>query len=195
MKKKIKNLFNQGVISTAFIALIGLLSFNNVQAQTTKGEAVVASVTATATVTKINHKTRVVHIKTTDGQTYKFTASTDVQNLDQVKKGDIITVEYTEALAYEVKKHSTTDDGTATAAAAANQGEKPAGAVAQQTTMNATITAINSKTPSVTVKGSDGEVETIKVKDPSKLKGIKVGDTVEITYIEAFAIKVDDQTK
>jgi hypothetical protein len=195
MKKKIESLCRLCMKSAVAAALISLIGFTNATAQNTKGEAVVATVTATATVTKINHKTREVHIKTTDGQVAKFVASADVQNLDQIKKGDMITVVYTEALAYEVKKHSTSAEGTTTTGAVANPGEKPAGAVAQQTTITVKITAINSKTASVTVKGTDGELETIKVKDPSKLNGLKVGDTVDITYIEAIAIKVDPKAK
>jgi hypothetical protein len=187
MKKKI------GILFVA--ALISLFSLTTAQAQNTKGEAVVASQTVTATVTKINQKTREVSIKATDGQVYKFIASSDVQNLAQVKKGDVITVVYTEALAYEVKKSGTTGAGTTAAAAAANPGEKPAGAIAQQTTVTVKITAINTKTPSVTVEGPDGDVETIKVKDPSKLNGLKVGDMVDITYTEALAIKVDAEVK
>ena len=57
------------------------------------------------------------------------------------------------------------------------------------------ITAIDTKAPSVTVKDSDGELQTIKVKDPTKLIGLKVGDTVDITYTEAFAISVDPKVK
>ena len=195
MKKKIENVLTLCFKSTIAAALISLFCFTNTQAQDTKGEAVVSSVTATATVTKINQKTREVQIKTTDGQVAKFVAGDNVQNLAQVKKGDVITVVYTEALAYEVRKHSTTGATTAAGAAVANQGEKPAVAAAQQTTVTVKITAIDTKAPSVTVKGPEGDVETIKVKDPSKLSGLKVGDTVDITYTEAIAISVDPATK
>ena len=195
MKKKIGNLFIQGLKSTAAAALISLFSLTSGQAQDVKGEAVVSSETVTATVTKINQKTREVTIKTKDGLVYKFIASTDVQNLAQVKKGDVVTVVYTEALAYDVRQHGTTGEVTTDAAAVTKPGEKPAGAVAQQTTVTVKITAINTKKPSVTVKGSQGDVETIRVKDPSKLNGLKVGDVVDITYTEAFAIKVEPKTK
>jgi Cu/Ag efflux protein CusF len=195
MKKKIENVFVQGFKSILAVLLISMFSVTLTKAQNNKGEGIVSSQTVTATVTKINHKSREVTIKTADGQVAKFVASTDVQNLDQVKKGDLITVVYTEAFTYEVKKHSTTTAGTTTAGAVAKPGEKPAGAVAQQTTVTVKITAVNTKTPSVTIKGSDGEEQTIKVKDPSKLSGIKVGDMVDITYTEAFAIKVDKAAK
>ena len=191
----IGNLFIQGFKSTAAAALISLLSLTSGQAQDVKGEAVVSSETVTATVTKINQKTREVTIKTKDGVVYKFIASTDVQNLAQVKKGDVVTVVYTEALAYNVRQHGTTGEVTADAAATSKPGERPAGAVAQQTTVTVKIIAINTRTPSVTVKGPQGDVETIKVKDPAKLNGLKVGDVVDITYTEAFAIKVEPGTK
>ena len=195
MKNKIGNSSIPGLKSTAVALLICMFSFNNAPAQDTKGEAVVTSETVTATVLKINQKTREVTIKTKDGQMYRFIAGTDVKNLAQVKQGDIITAVYTEAIAYDVRKHGTTGAVTTDAAAAAKTGEKPAGAVAEQTTITVRITAINTKKPSVTVKGPEGYMETIRVKDPSKLKGLKVGDLVDITYTEAFAIKVDPAAK
>jgi hypothetical protein len=35
----------------------------------------------------------------------------------------------------------------------------------------------------------------VKVKDPARLKGVSVGDTVELTYAEAVAIKVEKAGK
>ena len=58
------------------------------------------------------------------GQKAKFVASTDVQNLEQVKKGDVITVVYTEALAYEVRKHGTTEEGTGGRAQVSNRSDR-----------------------------------------------------------------------
>ncbi len=194
MKSSSKKSVINGLTAFVVVALMTLISVTNVHAQNTKGSAVVSTVTATVTVAKIDYKTREVKVKATDGKEYKFVASADVKNLDQVKKGDIITVVYTEALAYEVKSHGD-NTGVTTAAAAANKGEKPAAAVAQQTTVTVTITAIDTKAPSVTIKEPDGTVETIKVKDPSKLNGVKVGDVVDLTYTEAFAIKVDPSVK
>jgi len=195
MNKNPQNLIVHCLTSAAAIALIGMFSLTSVLAQNTKGEAVVATKSVTAKVVSIDQKTREVSIKTTKGLIYSFIVSSDVQNLAQVNKGDVITAVYTEALAYEVKKHGATGETAAAAAAVAKPGEKPAGGVAQQTTLTVKIMAIDTKTPSVTVKGPKGNTETIKVKDPSKLTGLKVGDMVDITYTEAFAIKVDPEAK
>jgi hypothetical protein len=62
-----------------------------------KGSAVLSSVDATATVMKIAHKTREVTLKAGDGREATFVVDTAVKNLDQVKKGDVVTATYTEA--------------------------------------------------------------------------------------------------
>jgi len=43
--------------------------------------------------------------------------------------------------------------------------------------------------------GPRGNSETIKVKDPQKLVGVKVGDMVDLTYTESLAIKVEEAPK
>lgn len=156
------------------------------------GEAVVASVKRTATVTNIDQKTRQVTLKADDGQEYSFVAGDAVKNLAQVKKGDRVTATYTEALAYEVKKGGKAAGvGTVVTAGGAQPGARPAGAIAQQTTVTVTITAIDPKVPSVTFKGPAGNTRTIKVMRPEKLQGVSVGDTVDISYSEALAIEVE----
>jgi Cu/Ag efflux protein CusF len=160
-----------------------------------KGEAMVASVDVTATVAKIDHKTRKVTLKAADGSQTSFVADAAVQNLDQVKKGDIVTATYTEAMVYEVRKGGKPGAEQTTAAAAAPAGAKPAGAVAQSTTVTVSIVGINAKTPSITFKGPGGGKQTYKVASADKLQGVKVGDTVDINYTEAIAIRVEKKPK
>jgi hypothetical protein len=160
------------------------------------GEVVMASATVTATVLKINHETREVTVKAEDGEERTFVASEDVKNLAQVKPGDVITATYGEALAYEVKKGGQVADvATVVGGGAAAPGSRPAGGIARQTTVTVLITAIDPKTPSVTFKGPQGNTRTIKVLHPEKLEGVSVGDTVELTFTEAFAIKVEAAPK
>jgi hypothetical protein len=196
MRKEMEVTQIQGFKSMAAAALISLFSLTNVQAQEIKGEAVVASETVTATVTKINQTTREVTVKTDDGQEHSFVAGANVKNLAQVKKGDIITAVYSEEIAYQVKAHGTTTGvQSAAAAASAKPGEMPAGIVAKQVTVTVQITAIDPTIPSVTFKGPQGNTKTIKVKDPNKLVGVKVGDMVDITYTQALAVTVDKAPK
>jgi hypothetical protein len=183
--------FFKMIATFAFVSLVFLTG-----AQAQNGGTVGESVTVTAKVISVDQKTREVTVKTDDGKMYSFIAGDYVVNLPQVKKGDIITAVYTEAIAYQVRKHDKQTGVTVTdAAASAKPGEKPAGAVMEQTTVAVTITAIDTTVPSVTFKGPDGEVKTIKIKDPQKLNGVKVGNVVDITYTEAIAMKVDPAAK
>jgi len=155
------------------------------------GEAVVATIEVTATVTSINHETRAVTLKKEDGTEVSFVASEDVQNLPQVQVGDVLHVVYAEALAYEVRKGGTAAAPmTAVAGGAAELGQRPAGALARQTTATVAIIAIDPQVPSVTFQGPAGNTRTIKVLHPEKLEGVRVGDTVDVTFTEALAIKV-----
>lgn len=195
MKKNAKISFVHTLKATGIAALISLFSLTNSQAQETKGQMVTSSETVTATVVAVNQKTREVTVKMANGEEHSFIAGNNVKNLAQVKKGNIITAVYSEAIAYEVKKHGTAKAETVIASASADSGAKPAGAVAQQTTVTVIITAIDPTVPTVTFMGPRGNKETIKVKDPSKLNGVSVGDKVDITYTESLAIKVDSTPK
>lgn len=160
-------------------------------AATPAGNTMVATVELTATVTAINHATREVTLKKEDGTEVTFVASEDVKNLPQVKVGDVLHVVYAEALAYEVRKGGTTAAPVvAVAGGAAELGQRPAGALARQTTATVAITAIDRTVPSVTFQGPAGNTRTIKVLHPERLEGVSVGDTVELTFTEALAIKV-----
>lgn len=166
------------------------------QSPAPKGEELVSAVEVTATVAKIDHKTREVTLKTEEGEEFSFVASDEVTNLAQVKKGDIVTVTYAEALAYEVMKGGQPMAPEMTVAGgAAEPGMKPAGAIARQATVTVLITAIDPSVPSVTFKGPQGNTRTIKVLHPEKLQGVSVGDTVQITYTEALALKVEAKPK
>jgi len=127
----------------------------------------------------------------------KFVAGDEVRNLPQVKVGDQVTVTYYESLAYEVKRPGTAVPGAEVAEGLgrAKLGEKPAGAAGRVTTLTATIAGIDKEAKTVTLKTADGETTTIKVRHPEKLDQVSVGDLVEITYTEAFAISVEEPEK
>jgi hypothetical protein len=160
------------------------------------GEGIVAKVEVTAKVAKIDQTTREVTLKADDGQEYSFVASEEARNLDQVQVGDVVTITYAEAFVYEVQKGGqAADQGTVVAGGRSAAGQRPAGAIARETKVTVLITAIDPKVPSVTFKGPAGNTRTIKVMHPEKLQGVSVGDTVDITYTEALAIKVVEAPK
>ena len=160
-----------------------------------KGSVALATTTVTATVTRIDQKTRAVTVKTADGQEYSFVADEAVKNLAQVKTGDVVTATYAEALAYEVKKGGTAGAVATVGGGTATPGEKPAAGLGRKITVVVVVTKIDAKAPSVTFKTPSGESRTVKVQSPEKLVGVSVGDSVEITYAEAIALKVEPKSK
>ena len=165
--------------------------------QTPGGGSTQQVTTVTAAVQKINHKTREVTLKGSDGKLTTIKVSDDVKNLAQVHKGDWVTASFYESVAYQVKKKGTAKPGMAGAADAASAplGDMPAAVGGAAVTITATITNIDKTTDTVTLKGPKGKTVKVKVKDPSRLEGVNKGDLVEITYTEAVAISVDKAPK
>jgi len=154
-----------------------------------KGETVIGSVDVTGTVSSVNQKTREVTLEAKDGQKFTFIADPAVANLPQVKKGDVVTATYTEALAYEVKKGGKAGAETSATAAAAPVGAKPAGAAGRQVTVVGDVIKLDAATQTITVKGPERTVE-LKARDPEQFKLIAVGDQIQATYTEALAVSV-----
>jgi hypothetical protein len=62
-------------------------------------------------------------------------------------------------------------------------------------TVRTTIENIDKAHSEVTLKDPNGKSTVVKVRDPSKLDLVKVGDLVDITYTEALAIAVEKPKK
>lgn len=144
----------------------------------------------TATVVSVDQATRKVTLKGENGAEYSFTAEPSVKNLAQVKPGDIVTATYTESIGYVVKSGGQAGMAASTAGSTAPAGEKPAATETNKMTVTVVVTAIDAAAQTVTVKGPQGNSHTVKVQDPANLEGVKVGDSVDITYTEVMAIKV-----
>jgi hypothetical protein len=153
--------------------------------------------TATAIVETIDVAKRQVTLRNADGKLMELQVDESVKNLPQVKKGDRVVVKYYESLAYEVNKPGAATPGTAGAEQVerAAPGAKPGGVAARQVEITSTIEAIDKKTAMVTLKGADGNLTPVKVRDPSKLDRVRVGDLVTITYSQAVAVAVEPAPK
>jgi hypothetical protein len=155
-----------------------------------EGRTEVAVVRVTATVEAVDQATRAVTLKDANGEKVSFIAGDEVRNLAQLKKGDVVTIEYGQALAVKLAKSSSkTRERTVTEAIErAKPGEKPGGVIAREVKVIASIEKIDAKGSIVTLKGPKQTVD-VKV-DPAMLKGVKVGDFVEARYTEAMKVSV-----
>ena len=154
-------------------------------------------VTTTATVEDVDQKSRVVTLRTAEGEIVHFKADESVRNLPQVQRGDHVTATYYEALALRLRDA----EGEQPRMTVSEQieraplGEKPAGMVVRDTTLTAKVTAVDKKKQTVTLEGPGGGKVTLDVDDPAKLEQAKVGHLVEATYREAVSISVQKPGK
>jgi Cu/Ag efflux protein CusF len=156
--------------------------------------AEVKAIKVHGTVSAVDKDAKTITLKGPKGRTLTLDVH-DPQKLEVVKVGDPVVATYYEAIAIEVKKSGAATPGITVqeGRASSKPGENPAGAVAREVTLIGTITAIDAKAPSVTVKGPQGRTETVKVKDPKNLKDVKVGDMIELTYAQALVVALDKE--
>lgn len=149
------------------------------------------------TVSAIDKDAGTVTLKGPKGNTLTIEVN-DKSKLDQVNVGDPVVAAYIEAVAFRVQKAgsgATPGVSVQESRVSSKPGETPAGAIGREVTATVTITAIDKKAHTVTIKGPKGGTETIKAKDPKNLEGLKVGDMVEITYTQALAVSLDKSGK
>jgi len=190
------------VVAAAVVFMVSLAT--GVFAQATKGAApaeqprVVKERAAvmTATVQAIDLNTRIVTLKGPKGEVRDIKVGEEAVNLPQVKVGDLVTVKYYESLAIEViKPGAVSGAGEKSAIVRAKPGEMPGGMAARQSTVTATVTAIDKKKGTISLKGPEGKTVVAKAEDPRNLNKVKVGDELMITYTEALAISVEKAKK
>jgi hypothetical protein len=186
------------VLAAAVVLMLSLST--GVFAQATKGAAPAERPKVvkerTAVVTAIDLNTRMVTLKGPKGEVRTIKVGEEAVNLPQVKVGDLVTVKFYESLAIEVIKPGTASGaGEKTAIVKAKPGEMPGGMAARQSTVTATVTAIDKKKGTLTLKGPDGNKVVAKAEDPKNLDKVKVGDELLITYTEALAISVEKAKK
>jgi len=141
----------------------------------------------------IDSTTRQVTVEV-EGRLRTFPVKPDVKRFGELKVGDTLAADYYEAVVMEVRKPG------APAPQAASGGEvmrvpglavRPSGALVQQQVASVEVKAIDTKTPAITVLTEDARVLTMKVRYPERLKAVKVGDKIDVTYTEALIVKID----
>ena len=152
-------------------------------------------VTTVATVEAIDHKTRIVKLRSLEGQPFAVRVSKEAVNLPQVKAGDQVEVTYAREIEVTMAEPGEVIDETDTVFERAKLGAKPEGAAITQTRVTATILDLNKEQEKATLKMADGSVATVKVQNPANLDKVKVGDTILIRYLEAVEISVKSKKR
>jgi hypothetical protein len=174
----------------ALAALLAAVCATAAVAQT-KSQSEMA--TTTFTIVAIDQTNRTVTVKGKDGYVESVFAGPDVKRFNELKVGDKVTVRYHESVVFAVRKpgEAVPAPGASGTTITRGTGPKPGATVARQMTATVTIQAIDLEVPSVTIKSEDGAVSSFKVEQKKNLEGFKVGDRVQITYTQAYAVSVE----
>ena len=152
--------------------------------------------TKTATVQDVDHAKRTVTLKGEDGKTMTLNIGKNVENFDQLKKGDQIKAAYYESAAISIRKAGESAPATGEKETVlAPEGEGKSGKAAIKTVQVAgTVEKVDPEKREVTLKSEEGKSKTMKVKEEVKdLDRLQKGDRVVVRYTEAFAIKVEPE--
>lgn len=153
------------------------------------------TIEAHARVTDIDYSTRQVALERADGTKVTLRAGPAVTRFNEIKKGDTVTVQYFESLAFEVHKPSEIELASGPEVAvgvAKNNPELPPGAgVGAITSTIVTVKSVDLEKKLATVVLPDGEGVTVKARHPENLLRMQPGDKIAITYSNAMAVAID----
>ena len=188
----------QALAAAALCALVGTAAVAQragdaaVAVESSPGQArAVQLVEAVATVVAIDAAKRELTIRDAGGREVPMVLGPEARNLEQIKVGDRVLVQYAESLTLKLMKQGKEIPGAKIASEAGRSpaGARPGGVAAEEVTVTADVIAVNTETKTVTLRGAKREVE-LRVNDPEQLKLIKVGDQINAIYTQALAVSV-----
>jgi len=144
--------------------------------------------TMTATVQAIDLRNRIVRVKGgPKDHVFELKVDKGVQNLDRLRVGDRVVVNYIEAIAVRVIKPEE-DKALSFEKKVEPEGR---GVEVRQTTVTARIAYIDRNTNNVYLTWPDGVTVGVRAKDPKVLENFKDGEWIEITYTDTLAISIE----
>ncbi|WP_255990426.1 hypothetical protein [Chitinolyticbacter albus] len=141
----------------------------------------------------IDQANRIVTLRLPGGEVSDLPVSSAVQNFDQLKPGDVAAVQVDRAVAFDLVKGGgglpqvSSEEGSGRAAA----GEKPGASWERTELLSADVVAVDKARGLVKLRGPQGRVQEIEVRDRSRLDNVAVGDQIQIRYKRALAMWVE----
>lgn len=151
------------------------------------------TLTLTAKVESIDHKSRSVTLVDDKGGRQTLAVGPEVVNFDQVAVGDQLNIAYLEELVVFLKAiNAPSEDSAALIASSAEEGEKPGALVAGMVEVTAKVTAIDLENHTATLTFTDGSSRVVPVRKDVELREDQVGREVVIQKSTAIAIAVEE---
>ncbi len=157
--------------------------------QTADGVAIVDTFTAVATITAVNATSRKVTLTDADGKSSSYKAASGV-DVSQFRVGEQVAVRVMDETLLEIKRGvAPASDSIATSfAAAADEDGDTATFEGETVEVSAKISAVDTKSRTVTLQLADGTTKTIKAQGNVDLNQAAVGTTVVVKYAVAVLV-------
>lgn len=156
----------------------------------------------TATVKAIDYDKRLITLQGPSGNAVTLEANPEVKRFNEIKAGDVISVNHTQAVAAELKKAGSGQTGQSVSV---TQDVKPTKAgeragLKGQREVRATVTIdeVDLRNNMVAFTNHQGASSMVKVKQPQMrefIKSLKAGDKVDLVYTEAVVISLEPSPK
>lgn len=146
---------------------------------------------AVATVVSVDKETRLITLVGPEGDKRSFTAGPEIQNFDQIKRGDQVMASYYQgfALGLGPKGSGVKDRLDTIAVERAKKGEKPGVMISKTVEAIGVVKGVDTTNRIVIIEGVKNVV-ALGVSEEVNIAEIKVGSEVEAVYIEAYAINL-----
>ena len=175
-----------GRLLVAAVLSLSMTSVAGAQIKTMTGDMTVVK----GSVEAIDHAKRVLTVRDSDGKFVTVDVPEGAERFPAIKVGDKVSLRYYDVVSVRLKQPGEPAVDSDAAATTPVAGAKPAGTIAKQRSITATIQEIDRKVPSVTFVGPNGWKYSRRVADKKILEKVKVGDRVDFTWTEAMLIDV-----
>jgi hypothetical protein len=156
------------------------------------GQIAVFTTSTNATVISISASEKKMELKLPDGTVSNYDVDPDVIDLEHVKIGDDVKVVTAEERAVFMGRDvAAAADGSAPTTISMPVGSSSVVRNTTNKTYQAKVTAIDAWNNAVTLKLSDGQIKTVKVRPTFNLADVSVGDDVSIRISQATVVMMD----
>lgn len=175
-------------------AVLFCLAAGAAEAQRGQPAVTTRTETATAIVESVDVARRSVLLRREDGSFLTLRVGPEVRNLPQVKPGDRVVVEHTEAIAARMAQPGGPAVVEAEADARRAPGQRPGAAVADAVRVRVKIDQVFGTGEQVSFTGPTGAKRTIAVRSPEMqafVRRLRPGDEVDVTFLDVVAVRVE----
>jgi hypothetical protein len=151
--------------------------------------------TVAATIEAVDKASRVVTLRTEAGTRLHVTAPPEMEGFNTLRVGDLVSARYFEAIVVRLTAPGTPAPSGEPVTRITRKDRTPGSEAFSERTVRATVTAVTSAPPSLTLKGDDGAERTMEVTDAAQLKALKAGDVLNVTFYESRLVSVERPQK